>query len=174
MSTVVPAPKPIHLVVAVARNGVIGRGGRLPWNLPEDWRHFLELTRGGILIHGRKCQEHHGAPLPDRAVIVLSRNPAYALSGAHIARNLHDALALAQFLPHPGPIWIGGGAAIYREALPLADRVYLTEIHADFAGDTFLPLDLLVRAGFTHVLEARPAVSSPIPCTFKILDRAVG
>jgi dihydrofolate reductase len=172
MSTAASAPKPIHLVVAVARRGIIGRDGRLPWNLPEDWRHFLELTRGGILIHGRKCQEHHGAPLPERAVIVLSRNPAYALPGAHSAHNLSDALALAQSLAHLGPIWIGGGAAVYREALPLADRVYLTEIDADFAGDTFLPLDLLTCAGFTHVLEARPAVSSPVPCTFKILARA--
>jgi dihydrofolate reductase len=164
-------PKPIYLVVAVARNGVIGRAGRLPWDLPEDWRHFLELTCGGILVHGRKCQDHHGLPLPDRAVIVLSGNPAYHLPGAQVARSLSEALALAQASPQSGPIWIGGGAAIYREALPLAGRVYLTEIHQDFEGDTFLPLELFTRAGFARVLEERPVNSGPVPCTFKVLAR---
>ena len=172
MLAAVKTAKPIYLVVAVARNGVIGRDGRLPWDLPEDWRHFLALTRGGILIHGRKCQDHHGPPLPDRAVIVLTRNPAYQLPGALVARNLPEALARAQSLEHPGPIWIGGGAAIYREALPLADRVYLTEIHQDFEGDTRLPLELFARVGFTHVLEERTMNSDPVSFTFKVLTRA--
>jgi dihydrofolate reductase len=164
--------KPIHLIVAVARNGVIGRNGRLPWNLPEDWAQFLEKTRGGILIHGRKCQEHHGPPLPDRAVIILSRNPNYALPGAHVAHSLPEALTLAQTLAHPGPIWIGGGAAIYRDALPLAQRVYVTEIHQDFDGDTDLPWELFTRAGFTRVVEERRGAPGPIPCTFKVLAHA--
>jgi dihydrofolate reductase len=170
----VNSPKPIYLVVAVARNGVIGRAGRLPWDLPEDWRHFLELTRGGILVHGRKCQDHHGPPLADRMVIVLSRNSAYHLPGAQVARSLTEALALAQASPQPGPIWIGGGAAVYREALPLAERVYLTEIHQDFDGDTFLPVELFARAGFTRVLEERRVNSGPVSCTFKVLARADG
>jgi dihydrofolate reductase len=170
----VNSPKPIYLVVAVARNGVIGRAGRLPWDLPEDWRHFLELTRGGILVHGRKCQDHHGPPLADRMVIVLSRNSAYHLPGAQVARSLREALALAQALPQAGPIWIGGGAAVYREALPLAERVYLTEIHQDFDGDTFLPVELFARAGFTRVLEERRVNSGPVSCTFKVLARADG
>lgn len=173
MLTVVNSPKPIYLVVAVAHNGVIGRAGRLPWDLPEDWRHFLELTRGGILVHGRKCQDHHGPPLPDRAVIVLSRNPAYRLAGAQVARTLTEALGLAQTSPHPGPIWIGGGAAIYREALPLAGRIYLTEIHQDFDGDTLLPPELFASAGFTRVLEERRVKSESVPCTFKVLARAI-
>jgi len=170
----VNSPKPIYLVVAVARNGVIGRAGRLPWDLPEDWRHFLELTRGGILVHGRKCQDHHGPPLPDRMVIVVSRNPAYKLPGAQVARSLPEALSLAQDSPHPGPVWIGGGAVIYREALPLAARVYLTEIHQDFDGDTFLPVELFARAGFTRVLEERPMKAGPVAFTFKVLARADG
>jgi dihydrofolate reductase len=172
MVATMSAPKPIHIITAVARNGVIGRDGRLPWNLPEDWQYFLDRTRGGILVHGRKSQEHHGAPLAGCAVIVLSRDPAYCLPGAHVARTLAEGLTLAQALLHPGPIWIGGGAAIYREALPLADRVYLTEIHADFAGDTFLPWSLFAEAGFTHVLETHPSRLSPVPCVFKVLARA--
>jgi dihydrofolate reductase len=167
-----PAPKPIHLIVAVARNGVIGRNGRLPWNLPEDWVYFLEKTRGGILIHGRKCQDHHGPPLSDREVIVLSRNPAYALPGAQVARSLPEAIALAQSLKQPGPIWIGGGAAIYRDALPLAQKVYVTEIHHDFDGDTYLPWELITRAGFTRVLEERRGGPGPVACTFKVLAHA--
>lgn len=164
--------KPLHLILAMARNGVIGRAGRLPWNLPEDWEQFLEKTRGGILLHGRRSQGHHGPPLPDRDVIVLSRDPAYALPGARVARNLTEGLALAESLPNPGPIWIGGGAAVYLEALPLADRVYLTDIAADFPGDTRLPPDLFARAGFTRILEEIPGRPGPVPYTFKVLGRA--
>ena len=164
--------KPIHLIVAVARNGVIGRAGRLPWDLPEDWQQFLDKTRGGILIHGRKCQDHHGPKLLDREVIVLSRNPAYTPpAGAHMARDFSAALALAQKSSSPGPVWIGGGAEVYRAALPVADKVHLTEIDADFPGDTFLPLEEISRAGFTHVIEEHPGAPGPVRYTFKVLGR---
>jgi dihydrofolate reductase len=162
-------PKPIHLIVAVAHNGVIGRGGRLPWDLPEDWQHFLNLTRGGILIHGRKCQDHHGPPLPEREVIVLSRNPSYQLPGAQVVRSLPEALTLAQASPHPGPIWIGGGAEIYRAALPLADKVFVTDIELDPEGDIRLPWELFTQAGFTKVLEVRAGALGAIKYTFKVL-----
>ncbi len=165
-------PKPIQLIVAVARNGVIGRGGRLPWDLPEDWQHFLNCTRGGILIHGRKCQDHHGAPLPDREVIVLTRDPAYHLAGAQVARSLPEALALAQASPHPGPIWIGGGAEIYRAALQFADKVFVTDIELEPEGYTRLPWELFTQAGFTKVLEAHAGQPGPIKYTFKVLGRA--
>jgi len=164
--------KPLHLIVAVARNGVIGRAGRLPWDLPEDWRYFLEKTRGGILIHGRKSQDNHGAPLPNREVIVLSRNPAYTPpAGAQVARSFSEALALAQKSASPGPIWIGGGPEIYRAALPLADKVYLTAIDADFVGDTYLPLEEISRAGFIQILEEHPGAPGPVRYTFKVLAR---
>lgn len=165
-------PKPIHLILAVARNGVIGRDGRLPWKLPDEWKYFLATTRGGILIHGRKCQDHHGAALPDREVIVLSRNPHYLPpSGARSAQSWAAALALAQASPHPGPIWVGGGPEVYRESLPHADRVYLTEIQADFPGDTFLPWETFPRAGFTRLVAERPGPPGPVPYAFKVLAR---
>jgi dihydrofolate reductase len=164
--------KPIYIIVAIAQNGAIGRAGRLPWNLPEDWEYFKRTTRGGILIHGRRSQDHHASLLPDREVIVLTRDPDYTLPGARLARNLPDALAMAQASPHPGPIWIGGGPAIYREALPLADRVYLTEIHADFEADTFFPLDEIARAGFTKILSEKPGAMGGVHYTFKVLAAA--
>jgi len=165
-------PKPIYLIAAVARNGVIGRAGRLPWDLPEDWRHFVVTTRGGILIHGRKCQDHHGPPLPGREVIVLTRDPDYQLVGVRVARSLPEALQMAQASPHPGPIWIGGGAGIYKEALPLAEKVYVTEIALEPAGDTFLPWKLMNEAGFTRVLSERPGAPGPVAYKFKVLARA--
>jgi len=164
--------KPVHLILAVARNGAIGRDGNLPWKLPEEWKYFLATTRGGILIHGRKCQDHHGLPLPDREVIVLSRNLAYVPPpGAQAAPNWPAGLALAQASTHPGPIWVGGGPEIYRASLPQADRVYLTEIHADFPGDTFLPWSTFADAGFTRVVSARPGPPGPVPYIFKVLAR---
>jgi dihydrofolate reductase len=164
--------KPIYLILAVARNGAIGRAGRLPWSLPEEWKYFLEKTRGGILLHGRKCQDHHGRALPNREVIVLSRNPDYVPPpGARAAHSLAEGLTLAQASPHSGPIWIGGGPEIYREALPLADRVYLTAIDADFDGDSFLPQEIFTQAGFTRLLEAHPGPPGPVPYMYKVLAR---
>ncbi len=165
-------PKPVHLILAVARNGAIGRQGLLPWKLPQEWQYFLDKTRGGILIHGRKCQDHHGLPLPEREVIVLSRNPDYTPPpGARVAHIWPEALALAQVSAHPGPIWVGGGPEIYRVALPDADRIYLTEIHADFDGDTFLPWKTFSDAGFTRVMEEHPGPPGLVPYVFKVLAR---
>ncbi len=165
--------KPVHIIVAVARNGAIGLKGKLPWKLPEEWKYFVETTRGGILIHGRHCQDNHGQPLPEREVIVLSRNLEYKPpAGVKLARSLPEGLALAQASAHAGPIWIGGGLEIYREALPLADKVYVTEIDADFPGDAFLPWATFAQAGFTRLVAERPGPPGSVPYTFKVLARA--
>ncbi len=166
------SPKPIYIILALARNGAMGLRGGLPWRLPEEWKYFLETTRGGILIHGRSSQDHHGAPLPDREVMVLSRKPDYVPPpGAKLARSLPEGLALAQASAHAGPIWIGGGPEIYREALPLADRVYLTEIRAEFAADTFFPLESFAAAGFTKVISEKAGPADVVPYVFKVLGR---
>ncbi|HVU37443.1 MAG TPA: dihydrofolate reductase [Opitutales bacterium] len=165
--------KPVHIILAVARNGAIGLNGKLPWRLPAEWKYFVETTRGGILIQGRHCQDNHGRPLPEREIIVLSRNPNYVPpAGVRLAHSLPEGLALAQASAHPGPIWIGGGLEIYREALPLADKIYLTEIDADFAGDTFLPRETFAQAGFTRVVSAKPGPPDTVPYVFKVLARA--
>ncbi len=164
--------KPIYMILAVARNGAIGLKGKLPWKLPEEWKYFLEKTRGGILIHGRHCQDNHGQPLPEREVIVLSRNPDYVPpAGAKVAHALTVALQMAQASAHAGPIWIGGGLEIYREALAYADRIYLTEIDADYAGDTFLPKAVFTEAGFTKTVEEHPGPPGPVRYTYKVLAR---
>lgn len=126
----------LAIVVAVAENGVIGRAGGLPWSLPDDLRHFKRLTIGHTLIMGRRTFESIGRPLPDRRTIVLSRNPAYRPAGVAVAPTLAAALATGD---RDQDRFVVGGASVYAEALPLADRVYLTRVHAAPAGDTRFP-----------------------------------
>lgn len=132
--------KPVSIIVATARGGVIGQGGRLPWSIPEDWRYFLEMTRGGVLVIGRVAFEEMqaaGQAGPERYWLVVSRQRELAGPGVEVWPDLPAALGRAQRLPNP--IWIAGGVRIYAEALPLADRLYLTEIEADVEGDVFFP-----------------------------------
>lgn len=164
--------KPVYMILAVARNGAIGLHGKLPWNLPEEYKYFLEKTRGGILLQGRHMQENQGQPLPGRETIVLSRKPDYAPPpGVKVAQSLPAGLAQAQASPHPGPIWIGGGLEIYREALAYVDRIYVTEIDADYEADTFFPWANFTNAGFTRVVEEHPGPPGPVTFTYKVLAR---
>ena len=128
----------LELIAAVAANGVIGRGGQLPWRLPDDLKHFKQLTLGHALIMGRKTYESIAKPLPGRQNIVVSRtwdvrpHPAVAVAGC-----LDDALALAA--ASPPPAFVIGGAALYADALPLVDVMHLTELENAVEGDTFFP-----------------------------------
>lgn len=126
----------IAIVVAMDRNHVIGREGGLPWHLPSDLRHFKRLTMGRPIIMGRRTHASIGRPLPGRDNIVVTGNPAYLAPGCRIAHSLEEALSLAADAPVACVI---GGAALYREALPLASRIYLTEVHADAHGDVRFP-----------------------------------
>jgi dihydrofolate reductase len=133
---------PLVLVVAIGDGGVIGQGNGLPWRLPEDLRHFKNVTMGHAVIMGRKTHASIGRPLPGRRNIIVSRS-ADTFDGCELARSLEAAIALARTTdPEPRVI---GGAQIYEEALPLATRIYLTEVHGSFEGDAFLHLD---RAGW--------------------------
>lgn len=132
----------IALIAAVAENGTIGRDGRLPWRLSGDLRHFKALTLGKPVVMGRKTWDSLGRPLPGRPNIVVSRDPAFAPDGAEAAGGLAAALDRARALAEAagaGEIMVIGGAALYAAALPVADRLYLTEVHADVAGDTHFP-----------------------------------
>ncbi len=126
----------ISIIAAVARNGVIGQDNRLIWYIPEDLLRFKALTTAHPVIMGRKTFESLGRPLPARINIVISRNPSYKASCAMVVHSLADALAL--FNPDR-ETFIIGGAEIYAQALPIADRLYLTEIDADFEGNTRFP-----------------------------------
>jgi len=125
----------IFLVVAVAANGVIGRDGAMPWHLPNDLRHFKALTTGKPMIMGRKTFESLPGLLPGRRHIVLTRDRAWAEDGAEVARSPEEAIALAN-APH---IAVIGGAEIYRQFLPHADRIEWTEVLAEPEGDTRFP-----------------------------------
>lgn len=126
------------IIAAVANNGVIGKDGALPWRLPEDLRHFKALTSGHAVIMGRKTWESLPArcrPLPGRHNIVVTRNPAYVAPGATVVTALADALRLNI----DATAFVIGGAELYAHALPLADRLELTEIDADIDGDASFP-----------------------------------
>lgn len=124
----------IHLIAAVAQNGVIGFNGQIPWRLPEDLRHFQALTMGHTVIMGRRTYESIGRPLPGRQNVVVSATLA-GLEGCAVARSLQEALALAD----RREIFIIGGGRLYREALPLAEQLDLTWIDLEPAGDTWFP-----------------------------------
>lgn len=126
---------PLTLVVAVAENGVIGRKDALPWKMPEDLKHFRRLTLGNTVLMGRKTFESLGKPLEGRANWVLTRDPAFAPAGARVFHTLDEALAE----PPQGQLLVIGGAELYRQTLPLADRLELTRVHAEVEGDTYFP-----------------------------------
>ncbi|KAF0166534.1 MAG: dihydrofolate reductase [Rhodocyclaceae bacterium] len=134
-----PMPKPLlTLIAAVARNGVIGIDNRLPWHLPADLKHFKALTLGNTVIMGRKTWESLPTsfrPLPGRRNIVVTRDGSYRAEGAVVAPSLPAAIAAAE----SGEAFVIGGAELYAVALPLADRLQLTEIDAAFEGDTHFP-----------------------------------
>ena len=129
----------ISLIAALASNRAIGRDNQLLWHLPEDMRHFRETTRGKPVIMGRKTWEslpEAFRPLPGRHNIVVSRDPDYQAAGATLAGSLADALGQAADVEE---VFVIGGGELYSQALPLASRLYLTEIEQDFDGDVFFP-----------------------------------
>jgi len=135
----------IHLIVARARNGVIGSHGALPWHLPEDLAQFKRTTMGHTVIMGRKTWDSIGRPLPGRRNIVITRNPRWLAPGAETATSLEQALEKCAAPPGEAEcdVFIIGGAQLYAQALQQhVDSILLTEIDADFEGDAhFPPLD---------------------------------
>lgn len=131
----------VALIVAAARNGVIGRDNQLPWRLPEDLKHFKAVTMGKPVIMGRKTHESIGRPLPGRLNVVISRRPRESdTPDLHWVDSLEAALALVRReQPDAGEAMVMGGEQIYRRALPLADRVYLTRVALEVEGDAHFP-----------------------------------
>jgi dihydrofolate reductase len=125
------------IVVAKARNGVIGVDGGLPWRIPEDLARFKQITMGHALIMGRETFESIGRPLPGRINIVLTRRPEWSHEGVEVARSFDEALQTAAVKGVDA--YIAGGAEVYRSALEHADRIELTEVDAEPEGDTWFP-----------------------------------
>src|SRR5262245_37247505 len=126
----------VSFVVAVAENRVMGADNRLPWHLPADLKRFKALTLGKPIVMGRKTYDSIGRALPGRTNIVVSRQPGLALEGCIVVSSLAAALAAAGDAPE---IMVIGGGALFHEALPLAQRIYLTRVHAAVAGDILFP-----------------------------------
>ena len=131
-------------VVAIGKNRELGKGGRLLWHIPDDLKRFKELTLGHPIIMGRKTFEsvvgYVGGPLPDRTNIIITRDSNYSYEGAIVTHSLEEAIELAKSRPGADEIHIGGGAELYKQALPLIDKLYLTLIDAEAPeADAFFP-----------------------------------
>jgi dihydrofolate reductase len=165
----------ISLVVAAAENGVIGRGGGLPWRIPSDLKTFRRLTLGKPIIMGRKTYQSIGKPLDQRDNIVVTRDPAFRAAGVIVAGSLDEALANARALSAAkgiDEIIVIGGAELYRKALPLADRIYLTRVHAEPEGDALFPS---LSEGEWREVSREPLARDARDehsCTLVVLERA--
>jgi dihydrofolate reductase len=162
----------ISIIAAVAENGVIGRDGRLPWHLSDDLRRFKQLTMGHTIVMGRRTWESIGRPLAGRRMIVVSRRADYRTKvvGVLVAGSLGDALKTAESYGDR-EIFIVGGAELYREAIPRAERLYLTRVHADVEGDTHFP-----NIDVSHWRQSESTHHSAderndFPCSFEVYER---
>ena len=159
----------ISLIAAVASNRAIGKGNQLLWHLPEDMRYFRETTRGKPVIMGRRTWESLPdafRPLPGRHNLVVSRNPAYAATGATLVTSLDEAIQKAG---ETNEVFVIGGAELYRQALPLADRLYLTEVSGDFEGDAFFPQ--VPTSDWQEIVRKAQTTASPLAYSFAIYLR---
>jgi len=157
------------LVVAVARNGVIGRDNRLPWRLPDDLAYFKRVTMGHPVVMGRRTWQSIGKPLPGRTNIVVTHDRAFEAPGCVVAHSLEEAWRAAG---EADEVCVIGGTSLFAETLPLADVIHLTEVEADVEGDTYFPdFD---RSAWRETEVARHAADARHAYPFRIvrLERA--
>ncbi|MGJ9384093.1 dihydrofolate reductase [Salipaludibacillus sp. CF4.18] len=126
----------ISMIAAMSENNVIGKDGQMPWHLPGDLQFFKQTTNGHSIVMGRKTFESIGRPLPKRRNIVLTRNNDFSAEGVEVINNFSE---MDKLVKDEEEFFVIGGATIYEQLLPLADRLYITEIHESFEGDTFFP-----------------------------------
>ncbi|TCS73893.1 dihydrofolate reductase [Sulfuritortus calidifontis] len=157
----------INVIAAMAKNRVIGINNTLPWHLPEDLRHFKALTMGHHIIMGRKTYESIGRPLPGRTTVIVTRDPDYRVAGCLTAHSLDAAIAACG---SDAEVFFVGGADLYRQILPRADRLYLTEIQAEYEGDAHFPaFDL---AAWQETARERHVSAAGLAYHFVTYDRA--
>lgn len=164
----------IALIWAMAQNRVIGRDNQLPWYLPEDLKYFKRITTGKPVIMGRKTHESIGRPLPNRTNIVVTRDRDYAAPGVKVVHSIEAAIDLARAdteISGVEEVIVMGGAEIYAQALPWADRLYVTLVHAEVDGDaTFPEIDLGAYREIAR--EDHPAEGpNPYDYSFLVLER---
>lgn len=163
------APR-LSLIAALAQNSVIGIENRLPWKLPEDLAHFKALTLGHPILMGRKTFESLGRPLPGRRNIVITRNVGYQPAGCETATSIPEAIDLCQ---QADEIFFIGGAELYKQVLPLVDRLYLTQVQLEAQGDAWFPE--FDRTAFTETSRVHKLgeKGDPLHFDFVIYDRVV-
>jgi dihydrofolate reductase len=154
----------ISIIAAMADNRVIGRRGAIPWDIPADRRRFRELTMGHPVIMGRKTYESIGRPLSGRTNIILSREPDFRAEGCIIVNSLEDALLACDCADE---VFICGGEELYRQALAIADRIFLTVVHQNSDGDAFFPP---LPAEFAET--ERSECEAGAPCSFITYSRS--
>ena len=157
----------ISIIVAMAKNQVIGKGNGLPWRLPGDLRHFKELTMGHWLILGRKTFESIGKPLPGRSLIVVTRQAGFTAAGVNVAHSVDQALGMAE----GNEVFIAGGGQVYHQILSRADRIYITFVEGEFDGDTYFPS--LDESTWQQVSDEGHGADerNPVPYRFQIYER---
>jgi dihydrofolate reductase len=156
----------LSAIVAMAANRCIGRDNALPWRLSADLKRFKQLTLGHTLVMGRRTYESIGRPLPGRTTVVVTRQAGYAPEGVRVAHSVEQALALAE----GSEVFIAGGADLYQQTLGRVDRLYLTRIERDYAGDTFFPeVDLSRWRLITE--EPHPGTETEPPFSFLTYER---
>ena len=159
------------LVVAMTRDGVIGRDNGMPWHLPDDLKRFKALTMGKPMLMGRKTFDSIGKPLPGRTSIVMTRDAHWRAEGVVVVRSLDEAIARTDGAPE---ISVVGGAEIFRLALPDAQRIHLTTIHASIPGDTFFPTLDMTEWRETERTEHPTDDRHAFAMTFSTLERRQG
>ena len=155
----------ISILVAMAKNRTIGIDNTLPWRIPEDLKHFKALTMGHHMIMGRKTFESIGKPLPGRTTVVVSRDRSLKIDGCVVAHSLQEAVAACANDPQ---IFMVGGADIYAQALGLADKLYITEIQQDVAGDAWFPE--FDRSEWLEMLREKHRQETPEPLEYHFVE----
>ena len=157
----------VSIIVATSENRAIGKNNQLLWHLPGDLKHFKDITSGHSLIMGRKTFDSVGKPLPSRRNIVVTRQEII-ISGCEVVNSIDKALELCK---DEDEVFIGGGAEIYKQAMKLTDRIYLTIVHQDFEADTFFPeIDSSDWKEVSHE-DHQPDHKNPIAYSFITLER---
>ena len=154
----------ISIIAAVSKNNVIGKNGKIPWEIPGEQKRFKELTTGKTIIMGRKSFEEIGKPLPNRNIIIVSRTKNYSFENCITVDSLSKAFELSK---DEEEVFIAGGAQLYEATLPYADYLYLTIIDKFFDGDVYFP-------NFNrddYIIEYEERIEYPIPYTYYTFKR---
>jgi len=158
----------VSIVVAISENHAIGKDNQLLWHLPKDLKHFKEITSGGTVIMGRKTYDSVGRPLPNRRNIIITRQQI-EITGCEVVNSLQAALDLCRGTEE---VFIVGGAEIYKQAMTLTDRIYLTIVHANIEGDTYFPEINADIWKETERADHEADEKNALPFSFITLERA--